>query len=378
LVPERLLLAHARGQVLFIAGAGISMPSGLPDFRELVLQVYEALDPAVFQLLSTTGDNEPGDLSDFTHSQAAEIRRFKRREFDVVLGMLERRIDGLASTTSRMRELVAKLLSTKNPKPAPIHRALMKLADRGGSSAIITTNFDLLLQGASSPSRSIPTFSLGGIPRPGRGADFTGVMHIHGALRSGSSSSDVVITDQDFGEFYLRRRVIGDLIYDAARLYHLVLIGYTANDPPMKYLLNSIAADGVRFDDLRERFAFVGQSTADPIELEDWKGRGITPIVYDEKEKHRDLLELIVAWSELSAISGKSSTIHRVVTRTVKVSRASCTESERDLFDHIFRRGNDAERVQLASLVSSAGADISWLEAMASISMERRGDSDYV
>jgi hypothetical protein len=203
-------------------------------------------------------------------------------------------------------------------------------------------------------------------------------MHIHGALHPGGHSADVVITDQDFGEFYLRRRVIGDLIYDAARLYHLVLIGYTANDPPMKYLLNSIAADGVRFDDLRERFSFVGQGTADPVELEDWKGRGITPIVYDDAEKHRALLDLLVAWSELSAISGKSKVIQRVVTKTVRVSRASCTESDRDLFDHIFRRGNDAERIQLASLVSSAGADVSWLDAMASISMERRGDSEYV
>jgi hypothetical protein len=38
-IPERLLLAHARGEVLFIAGAGISRPANLPDFRELVLQV---------------------------------------------------------------------------------------------------------------------------------------------------------------------------------------------------------------------------------------------------------------------------------------------------------------------------------------------------
>ena len=34
-IPERLLLAHARGEVLFIAGAGISQPANLPDFRGL-------------------------------------------------------------------------------------------------------------------------------------------------------------------------------------------------------------------------------------------------------------------------------------------------------------------------------------------------------
>ncbi len=50
-IPERLLLAHARGEVLFICGAGISMPAGLPDFRELVLGVYQELDKAVHRVI---------------------------------------------------------------------------------------------------------------------------------------------------------------------------------------------------------------------------------------------------------------------------------------------------------------------------------------
>ena len=38
-IPERLLLAHARGEVLFIVGAGVSRCADLPDFRGLVLKV---------------------------------------------------------------------------------------------------------------------------------------------------------------------------------------------------------------------------------------------------------------------------------------------------------------------------------------------------
>jgi hypothetical protein len=34
-LPERLLLAHAQGRVLFIAGAGVSQPAGYPSFRKL-------------------------------------------------------------------------------------------------------------------------------------------------------------------------------------------------------------------------------------------------------------------------------------------------------------------------------------------------------
>jgi hypothetical protein len=50
-IPERLLLAHARGEVLFICGAGVSMPANLPDFRRLVIEVYEHLDTGVHTVL---------------------------------------------------------------------------------------------------------------------------------------------------------------------------------------------------------------------------------------------------------------------------------------------------------------------------------------
>src|SRR5215216_219955 len=50
-IPERLLLAHARGEVLFICGAGVSRPANLPDFRQLVLDVYQVLDTGVHAVI---------------------------------------------------------------------------------------------------------------------------------------------------------------------------------------------------------------------------------------------------------------------------------------------------------------------------------------
>lgn len=271
-IPERLLLAHARGQVLFIAGAGISQPAKLPDFRGLVLRVYEELDAAVHGVIALVPPAEDCnhlnmDLSGLTNQQAAEVGRFVRRDYDVVLGMLERRIDGYSNSKSRVRQAVALALRTPGVRPAPIHRALMRLADQGRAVTIATTNFDLLLEDAARRVRpAIQTYALGGIPRPGRNADFNGVLHIHGALdRDPVRTSDLIVTDHDFGEFYLRRRVVPDFIHDAARLFYLVLVGYRANDPPMRYLFNAVAADSSRFDDLKERFVFVGSSEPDPL-----------------------------------------------------------------------------------------------------------------
>ena len=58
-IPESLLLAHARGEVLFIAGAGVSRDAGLPDFRDLVLKVYEKLDPKVHSFISDDCQSPP-------------------------------------------------------------------------------------------------------------------------------------------------------------------------------------------------------------------------------------------------------------------------------------------------------------------------------
>jgi hypothetical protein len=57
-IPERLLLAHAEGRVLLIAGAGVSMqsPSCLPDFGHLVKRVFAQLDRAIKAHLDAQGD----------------------------------------------------------------------------------------------------------------------------------------------------------------------------------------------------------------------------------------------------------------------------------------------------------------------------------
>jgi hypothetical protein len=352
------------------------MPAGLPDFRKLVVDVYARLDTGVHAVVTGSKDDQPGDLSGLTSQQIAEVRRFKRRDYDVVLGMLERRIDDKPSGTSRVRATVAEVLRAAGTTPAPIHKALMRLADRGGASAIVTTNFDLLLQAGLNGKTKLQTYSLGGIPRPGRSGDFSGILHIHGALdRNSDRTSDLVFTDQDFGEFYMRRRTVPDFIYDAARLFHLVLVGYSADDPPMRYLLNAIAADGVRFDDLKERYAFVGGEKPDPVLVEDWKGRGITPIAYDSKDHHQPLLDLLERWAELSAVNGKPSKVDAEIRRIVKTLRGTSDDSDRDLFDHLLRRGNTSERIRLSSLASKAGADIGWLDAIADIASERESEA---
>lgn len=376
-IPERLLLAHARGEVLFICGAGVSRPANLPDFRQLVVEVYRALDTGVHAVLAGLPreicNQWQADCKSLTDRQCAEVRRFIAGDYDVVLGMLERRLDNQTRGDSRVRREVANCLRRGGTQPSSLHRALMRLADRGGSTTIVTTNFDLLLEAAGKNSRPRSgTYALGSIPRPGRRTEFSGILHIHGALdRDPARFSELVLSDQDFGEFYLRRRIVTDFIYDAARLFHLVLVGYSANDPPMRYLLNAVAADGSRFDDLKERFTFIGSNTRDPVTLEDWKARGITPIYYDGTNSHSALKTTLERWADLSAINGKPRKVDAEIRRIVKSARAGTADEDRDLFDHFIRRSNASERVRLSALASAAKAELGWLDAIVSVSSER-------
>ncbi len=379
-IPERLLLAHAQGKVLFIVGAGVSQPQ-LPDFRNLVLKVYSKIDPPVYEVIKEIPPDACNkwtpQYSHLRDDQKAEVNRYIFGDYDVVLGTLERRIDGKSDGKSQVRNAVASALRTPEARPGPMHRALFRLSDRGGAISIVTTNFDLLLEDTAKKARSaLQSYALGGIPRPGYSQDFNGVLHIHGALdRNPSRTADLIVTDQDFGEFYLRRRVVPDFIYDAARLFNLVFVGYSANDPPMRYLLNAVAADGTRFEDLKERFTFMGTNIPDPIGLEDWKGRGITPIPYDSSNSHSSLLNTLKRWANLSAINGQQKFVDKEVKRIVRTNRSAASNDDRDLFDHLIRRSNLNERVRLSTLASKQKASLDWLDAITAISEERKRES---
>lgn len=352
------------------------MQAELPDFRKLVIKVYKRLDPPVYSIISQITCSKckvkNTDLSNLQDGQKAEVRRFLKGEYDVALGMLERRLEGQQKIESPVRIEIGRILRGRPSRPAPIHRHLIRLADRGVVATIITTNFDLLLEIAAKNMRlAIQTYSLGGIPRPTRQREFSGVLHIHGALnKNPKKTSDLVISDRDFGEFYLRRRVVPDLIYDTARLFHLVLVGYSANDSPMRYLLNAVASDSERFSDLKERFVFVGMKSDDPVELADWRARGITPIPYDVQGRdHSHLQYTLARWVDFCKINDNRR-VNAEMKRIVRVNRTKASDEQCDLFDHFIRRSNTNERLRLTRLVSTHKADLGWLDAIVKVSSE--------
>lgn len=385
-IPEKLLLARDRGEVLFITGAGVSRsaPSSLPGFRELVVDVYDRLDTALAAKLHAILDEEKNaraaghvprtswtdHTSGLNAAQQAELRAFLEDEFDVVLGMLERRLDSGSANASSMRRTVNEILA-RAQQPNELHASLVRLGQRFGRPFIATTNFDLLLGTAASRRRMSPKiFALGAMPRPSRRKEFEGIFHLHGALPRGDGSTDLVLTDQDFGDVYLRRRIAAEFIYDATRIFHLVLVGYSLSDAPMRYLMNAIAGDETHFADIKTRYAIIPAGPDRTVDVAHWQARGIVPIAYDDRDNHQQLQILMNAWAQSVPSPGDNSWSRRQIRRITQSAEATASEVDRSLFRYIVRRATPSERESLAGLFGRGGSSGRWLGLMNEIARQ--------
>ena len=180
-IPIELLRAQAKGKILFIVGAGISRNSGLPSFEELVLNTYKNLDLSVYDCMKTIEEKKTsvGDgCKSVKSDQQAEINAFYRSEYDVCLGLLERRLFFKSQNETGVRAEVAKIIGNPSAKPAGIHESIIKLSNRGNALAVVTTNFDLLLEGAARKlKKPQQTYSIGEIMRPSERPEFSGILH---------------------------------------------------------------------------------------------------------------------------------------------------------------------------------------------------------
>jgi hypothetical protein len=80
---------------------------------------------------------------------------------------------------------------------------------------------------------------------------------LHGRLADTSPGptlleTELVLSSAEFGDAYLRSGWASRYVYDLARAHTVVLVGYEADDPPMRYLLEVLESDRERFTDLRE------------------------------------------------------------------------------------------------------------------------------
>lgn len=277
IIPDILLERRDAGRVVFLCGAGVSLRSGMPSFIDLTRHVVEFFDPpadtqimAAFRpwLDNPSGANVPLD-------QIFNLLHQEYGKDEVNLLVTERLSSPLAADdVGREHRLIKRISSNQS-----------------GAPQVVTTNFDLLFEVGKHPGEMIchvpPAF-----PDLAFGRTIEGITYLHGRLTDGGSlHHPYVLSSADFGRAYLSEGWATNFIRNLLSRYTVVLVGYQAEDPPIKYLLQGLNHDGL-YD--RSRLYAFDRGAPEDIEAK-WLDRGVTAIAYAD---HPHLWRTIEAWAD--------------------------------------------------------------------------------
>ncbi len=290
-IPSEVLQAQEDGNLILFCGAGVSYRAGLGDFKWLVDRVYEKTNLTPTEI---------------------EGEEYEAKQYDRVLTLLEHG-DRLGPT--RMRKAVVKSLQLELDADLSTHRALFELATTSdGTIRLVTTNFDRGFADGS-PILFKP-YKAAALPSPAK-SRWNAVVHLHGLIDYNDDSClpDLVLTSGDFGRAYLVERWASTFVTEMFRQFTVLFVGYSVNDPVVRYIVDAFAADRRAGDQARQPYVFVGNSdNSDKPTENKWKARGITPILYDSHDDHRLLHDSLREWADLvrdGFFSGRVSMIRR-------------------------------------------------------------------
>lgn len=354
-IPRELLEAQGRGETTFVCGAGVSRTVGLPSFRGLIEAIYAAL--------GEHWSPYPAEAAGIPDAPACGCNL--PQALDRTLFALQlRRAGHDAARAGRFRSDVADAVQRVLLPPEgdlSAHHALLRLSrDVQMRPRIATTNFDTLFEHAwlRNGRGRIASSAATAMPAPGS-ADFEGVLHLHGRVGDevlGLDRTEFVLTSAEFGEAYLRAGWAARFVYDLARNSTIVIVGYGADDPPMRYLMEVLAADRSRFTDLRPIYAFVSSEDGEDAakKAAEWNARGAIPIVYGPD--HTLLYDALRIWADHA--EDPSAWRARRVRELTAQDPGTLSEAEWDQLEWSLTRG-DGER-----LLAEANPAPAWVEPL--------------
>ncbi len=282
--PDEFVDALLGGEVVFLCGTGVSAPQ-MPGFRSLVERTYEALS---------------------VEKTESEQRAFAEDRYEEVLGSLSRRLSDPYAVTRTVSEIL------EIPEK-PIHHqhcTILRLSrDLDNRISVVTTNFDTLLERAAADilgeTPVVVSFAGQALPAPGS-PSFSGIIHIHGRLpdrKLDLEQTPLVLTSADYGDAYLRSGWASRFLFDLARCKAIVLVGYSAKDAPVRYFLNVLEADRVRFPDLKPVYAFDSYERDPEEATRPWGTLAVVTLPYSKINRDSGKHDHSPLWRDLAELA---------------------------------------------------------------------------
>jgi hypothetical protein len=278
-IPDELLLARDQGRVVFFCGAGVSYEKAkLPDFFGLAERIIEKL-------------GIPADSP--AQKILNEARKIDKRtgvtgliSADRIFGLLERDF-----FVRDVEEAVASALKLDTAPDLTPHQTILDLAtSQEGLVRLVTTNFDRLFDDCD---RDLPTWKPSRLPNPLRAKEMNGIVYLHGRANqdyTGAEDGGFILSSSQFGRAYLSEGWATSFVKEIIDQYTVVFIGYSADDPPIHYLLEALNKTSGK----NKIYAF--QSGSKEESQARWLHKGAKAIPFGDN--YSVLWQTLEAWAE--------------------------------------------------------------------------------
>jgi hypothetical protein len=266
LPPQLIEEIHQNNTVLFV-GAGLSMQAGFPGWEELIVHMIEWADN--LGLIDSREERE-------------ELKQLvKKGELLLVASELRELMtprDYLTFMKSKFRD--------ESKKPAVVHRLLPEI----GFQAVLTTNYDVLLESAytlpgSNRPRTYTQEDAAELATLNSKKEFY-ILKVHGDI---DRIDTVVLGRRDYRKIMFENKAYRDFFKTLLQSRTVLFAGYGLKDPDLEMILNELASTFKGYGNCH--YALVSEDSMGKIEKKRWRrDYNINTISYKATKGHPEVL----------------------------------------------------------------------------------------
>ncbi len=262
-ILPKLLTAYSKGSFGIFVGAGISRPSGLPNWEHLL---YELIDYSRDNLGLLPGREE-------------ELRRLSADPSKYLT--VAEDLKDIMSTD--LQKFIKEKFNHKDLEPSATLRKIVRLR----SKFIVTTNYDTLIENAW-------VREFGNMPNQLTYKDAatinynilnneTFILKAHGDARS--APSEIVLTKKDYRNIIFKESGYQSVLHVLFSTCNILFLGASLNDPELELLLGYIHS--IFHGGSPDHFALMNREEVTNVEINRWrKDFNINIITYDPHDNH--------------------------------------------------------------------------------------------